>query len=180
MTTLTHPPFSTSAVPPASHAGGTAHAEAISDQKVPMMTDTFRTTMPLRGEHDPDPAISAPLAAARQTLGFVPNMYAAMANLPALLDTYNHGYQRFREQAGFTPFEQEVILLTVSRENGCHYCVAAHSFVADRMSKVPPAITDAIRNDEPIADARIEALRAFTRAMVAARGNPGPEDARAF
>ncbi len=144
------------------------------------MTNVFRTTLPLRTEQDPDPAVGAPLAATRKQLGFVPNMYAAMANLPALLDTYDYGYRLFRSLPFFTPIEQEVILLTVSRENGCHYCVAAHSFVADAMSKVPPAVTDAIRDDEPIADPRLEALRVFTRLMVETRGNPSPEQARAF
>lgn len=111
---------------------------------------------------------------------FVPNMYAAMVNLPALLDTYNHGYDKFRTESGFTPVEQEVIFLTISRANGCHYCMAAHSFVGDMMSKVPTEVTDSIRDDLSIADDRLEALRNFTRIMTESRGNPTPADADAF
>ena len=144
------------------------------------MSDIFRISLPLRTAQDPDPAVSAPLEATRKAMGMVPNMYGAMANLPALLDTYSHGYARFRAGAGFTPVEQEIVLLAVSRFNGCHYCVAAHSFVADAMSKVPAAITDAIRDGRPIADARLEALRRFAHVMTESRGNPGPADARAF
>lgn len=144
------------------------------------MSDVFKTGLSLRTTEDPDPAISAPLKAAQAGMGMVPNMYAAMANLPALLDTYNHGYGKFRAEAGFTPVEQEVVFLAISRFNGCHYCVAAHSFVGDMMSKVPAEVTDAIRDGRPVPDARLEALRAFTHIMTESRGNPTPAQAGAF
>lgn len=144
------------------------------------MSETFKTSLALRTEQDSNPSIAEPLQGIRKQLGFVPNMYAAMANLPALLDAYQYGYQLVRMRAGFTPVEQEVLFLTISRENGCHYCVAAHSFVADAMTKVPTEITDAIRNDRPIPDAKLEALRQFARVMVQTRGNPDDQDAAAF
>lgn len=105
---------------------------------------------------------------------------SVMANSPGLLDTYVHGYERFRALSGFTPAEQEVVLLAVSRENGCTYCVAAHSFIADRMSGVPAAVTDAILDGRPIPDARLAALHDFTRTMVAKRGLPDKADVSAF
>lgn len=144
------------------------------------MTETFRTTLPLRRADDADPAVNGPLQAAQKAMGMVPNMYAAMANLPALLETYNFAYGKFRSEGGFTPVEQEVVLLAISRVNECHYCVAAHSFVADAMSKVPTEVTDAIRADQPIADAKLEALRRFAATMTESRGNPSPADAEAF
>jgi uncharacterized peroxidase-related enzyme len=144
------------------------------------MPDVFQSTLPLRTPDDPDPAVSAPLAKAQKEIGMVPNMYAAMANLPALLETYSAGYERFRAETGFSPVEQEVVFLTISRFNECHYCVAAHSFVGDNMSNVPPEVTDAIRNDQPIADEKLQALRTFTREMTESRGNPTPEHARDF
>lgn len=144
------------------------------------MSDVFKTSLPLRTTEDPNPAVSAPLKAAQAGMGMVPNMYAAMVNLPALLDTYNHGYGKFRAEAGFTPVEQEVVFLAISRFNGCHYCVAAHSFVGDMMSKVPAEVTDAIRDGSPVPDARLEALRAFTHIMTESRGNPTPAQAGAF
>lgn len=48
------------------------------------------------------------------------------------------------------------------------------------MSKVPSDVTNAIRNDEPVADPKLEALRNFTRVMVESRGNPSPAEAQAF
>ena len=113
-------------------------------------------------------------------VGFVPNMYANMANVPAVLDTYFHGYGLFREQGGFTPQEQEVILLAISHTNHCEYCVGAHSMIADKMSGVPADVLQAIRNGKELPDAKLAALDTFTRIMVKKAGNPGKEDIAAF
>lgn len=120
------------------------------------------------------------LEGAKQKLGFVPNMYGAMANEPALFEAYSSGYDAFRAECGFTPAEQEVVFLAISRENGCSYCMAAHSFVADVMSKVPAVVTDAIRDGRPINDAKLEALADFTTKMVRTRGRPSDADVAAF
>lgn len=120
------------------------------------------------------------LAAAQQKLGFIPNMYAYMANAPHMLENYMHGYDKFRSDSGFAPAEQEVVLLTISRENGCHYCVAAHSFLADNVSNVPVEVTDAIRDGRPAPDAKLRALSEFTRAMVGTRGHPEIKDIQDF
>lgn len=116
----------------------------------------------------------------RKAMHMVPNMYTYMAHAPALLQTYMDGYQRFRAESGFTPAEQEVVFLAISRENGCEYCMAAHSTVADLMSKVPRDVTDAIRDDRTVPDARLGALAAFTRHMVETRGRPSEAMARTF
>lgn len=144
------------------------------------MSDLFRVSLPLRQADDPDASVAEPLAATQEKMGMDPNMSRAMANLPALLDTYQHGYQQIREKSGFSAIEQEMLFLSISRENRCEYCVAAHSFIADAMSKVPPAVTDAILDGEPIADAKLEALRSFTQKMVASRGNPTTREADVF
>lgn len=120
------------------------------------------------------------LEGAQAKLGFVPNMYAHMVNSPGLLQTYLTGYEAFRNESGFTPPEQEVVFLTISRENGCEYCVSAHSFIADVMSKVPADVTDAIRNDRPITDGKLAALEAFTQTMVNTRGLPSAASVAAF
>jgi uncharacterized peroxidase-related enzyme len=120
------------------------------------------------------------LEAAKAKMGFVPNMYGAMVNEPALYEAYARTYDAFRAETGFTPIEQEVIFLTISRENGCDYCMAAHSFVADKMSKVPTDITDAIRDGQQIGDPKLAALSAFTATMVNTRGRPGDADVAAF
>ena len=113
-------------------------------------------------------------------VGFIPNMYANMANQPAVLDTYLHGYALFREESGFTPPEQEVVFLTISHENNCEYCVAAHSMLAVMKSGVAKDVVASVCTGEPVADARLSALETFTRAMVKTRGNPARADLDAF
>lgn len=105
-------------------------------------------------------------------VGFVPNMYKGMVNSPGLLETYLDGYARFRESGVFAPAEQEVVFLAISRANGCDYCVAAHSLIAERKSGVPAVELAALRAGEALADARLQALAAFTRTMLETRGRP--------
>lgn len=120
------------------------------------------------------------LEGAKARMGMVPNMYGRMANLPGLLTTYAHGGEAFRTRGGFTPPEQEVVLLVISRENGCEYCVGAHSMIADKMSKVPPQALEAVRTGKAIADPKLAALAAFTQVMMEKRGGPSPQEAAAF
>ncbi|EWS64737.1 putative peroxidase-related enzyme [Hydrogenophaga sp. T4] len=89
------------------------------------------------------------LDTALKQVGFIPNMYANMVNAPAVLSTYLHGYGLFRKESGLTPTEQEVVFLAVSRTNGCKYCTAAHSMIADKMSGVPAPVLQAIRSHQP-------------------------------
>ncbi|MEO6033212.1 MAG: carboxymuconolactone decarboxylase family protein [Burkholderiaceae bacterium] len=112
------------------------------------------------------------LDVALKQVGFVPNMYANMANAPGLLSTYLHGYDLFRKESGFTPAEQEVVLLSVSQYNGCNYCTAAHSMIADKVSGVPKDVLQAIRERRRIPDAKLAALSAMTVEMVAKHGQP--------
>ena len=113
-------------------------------------------------------------------MGMIPNMYARMVNSPALMRTYTVGYEGFRAESGFTPAEQEVVLLSISHENGCEYCVAARSFLADKMSNVPGAVTDAIRANDTVSDARLGLLSQFTRHVLTSGGRPSRAKANAF
>lgn len=144
------------------------------------MQAEYKLTLPAVNPEQSEPLALERLEEALGKLGFIPIMYTVMANSPGLLDTYLHGYARFREMSGFAPHEQEVVLLAISRENGCGYCVAAHSFLADKMSGVSTEVTDAIRAGTAIPDARLAALHDFTRRMVATRGLPTQADVKAF
>ncbi len=144
------------------------------------MQSEHKLALPTLGAEQAEPLARERLHEAQAKLGFVPNMYGVMANSPGLLDTYVHGYNRFRENSGFTSAEQEVVLLAISRENGCTYCIAAHSFIADKMSGVPTEVTNAIRDGRAIPDARLAALHDFVRIMVTKRGLPGRADVQAF
>ena len=72
-----------------------------------------------------------------------------------------------------------MVLLTVSRFHGCDYCMAAHSMTG-RMTGLPDAVVDALREDRPIANAHLQALRDFVFAMLHKRGWVNPDDLAAF
>ena len=129
-------------------------------------------TLPSVSSQTANPRAKEVLDKALKQVGFIPNMYANMVNAPAVLDTYLLGYKQFREESGLTTAEQEVVFLAISYENGCSYCMGAHSFVADKMSGVPAPVTDAIRAGAKIPEAKLAALAEFTRVMVAKRGLP--------
>ena len=144
------------------------------------MTTNYRIDIEAPTLETADASAKAVLERAKKSVGFIPNMYAGMAALPGVLDTYLDGYQRFREEAGFSPPEQEVVFLAISRFNGCDYCQAAHSMIADKKSKVPQDSIAALRAGRTLPDSRLEALRAFTVKMVDSRGNPTAAEVAAF
>jgi uncharacterized peroxidase-related enzyme len=136
------------------------------------MENTARVALPAQTIDSTEGTGKAMLETAKAQMGFVPNMYANMVNSPGLLETYLLGYKRFREESGLTSVEQEVVLLTISRFNACTYCMAAHSMIADKMSKVPAEVLEALRTGGPIPDAKLTVLSAFTHIILEQRGNP--------
>lgn len=120
------------------------------------------------------------LESVKKKMGFIPNMYANMVNVPGVLTTYLHGYNAFREKSGLAPAEQEVVFLAVSQQNGCSYCTAAHSMLAEKMSGVPGPVLAAIRANQPIPDAKLAALYNYTRESVKTAGKPSQAVAEDF
>ncbi|PKL10109.1 MAG: carboxymuconolactone decarboxylase [Spirochaetae bacterium HGW-Spirochaetae-7] len=119
-----------------------------------------------------------PLAEAVKGYGFLPNMIGVMSEAPALLKAYRALSELFG-QTSLSRDERNVVMLTVSRENGCEYCVAAHTGIAT-MQRVPAEVVNAIRDGKPISDARLEAIRAFTAALVHSRGFATESQLEAF
>lgn len=124
---------------------------------------------PLNDQSAPEAAREV-LGQVKKNYGFIPNLLGNMANAPAVLKAYLSVGALF-DQTSLSPIERQVVLLTVSAQNGCGYCVAAHTAIAS-MQKVPQDVVNAIRNDEPIDDPKLEALRTYTREVVERRGWP--------
>ncbi|HUP46652.1 MAG TPA: carboxymuconolactone decarboxylase family protein [Thermoanaerobaculia bacterium] len=110
--------------------------------------------------------------------GMIPNLAGVLAEAPAALEAY-FTVGRIFDGTSFTPAERQVVLLAVSTENGCEYCVAAHTAIAG-MQKVPAEAVHAIRDRNPISDPKLEALRRLTTAVVAKRGRLNEEDLERF
>jgi len=125
------------------------------------------------------PAESVPiLEQTQRTYGFIPNLMGVLSESPATAKAYLTLGGIF-DESSFTATERQVVLLTTSRINECHYCMAAHSTVAE-MQKVPGDVVDAIRDNQPIEDVKLEALRVFTSRVVERRGWVGDEHIQAF
>ena len=107
-------------------------------------------------------------------LGFVPNMLGYMAESPALLKGYTTLNGIF-EKTNLSPTERQIVMLGVSRGNACHYCMAAHTSIA-QMQKIPADVIRALRDGTAIEDSKLEALRVFTEKLVGSRGYPEPSD----
>lgn len=105
-----------------------------------------------------------------KTYGMVPNLYAVMAESPALLEGYFQ-LHRLAEASGFSPEERTVIWLTINVANQCHYCVPAHTMIAQG-EKIDATIIDALRNETPLPSDRLEALRSFALAVRETHGHP--------
>jgi len=140
----------------------------------------YRISLEAKNVETAESTAKSVLESSEKNMGMIPNMYANMANSPGLLSTYADGYNRFRENSGFSPAEQEVVLLTISRYNGCTYCMAAHSMIADKMSGVPAADLSALRDGRPLADDKLRALSEFTLHMLESRGHPGDAEVKRF
>lgn len=108
------------------------------------------------------------------SMGFLPNLLAAMAEAPALLEGYTTLAAIFNKTS-LTETERQIILMTNNRLNGCTYCMAAHTTIAQG-AKVPDDVIGALRHATPIKDAKLEALRQFAVRMNESRGWVEEED----
>lgn len=113
-----------------------------------------------------------------RAFNMVPNLHAVMAESPEHLEAYQKLHELF-QKTSLSAVERNVVWLTINVEHACHYCVPAHSAIA-KMQGVDAGTIEALRNNTPIADARLEALRRFTLAVVRERGRVSDEDVEAF
>lgn len=125
------------------------------------------------------PAKSQPLLkGAQSAYGFVPNLLATMAEAPAFLEGYMTLAGIF-DKTDLTETERQIILMTNNRLNGCTYCMAAHSWIAEN-SGVPADVIAALRDGAEIADPKLEALRKFAVVINETRGWLAQADVDAF
>lgn len=129
---------------------------------------------------DTAPEKSKPiLEKTRDKYGFLPNLMGTLAEAPAAAKGYAAVSEAFAGSS-LSPVEQQVVLLTVSFENECHYCMAAHSTVAG-MVDMPQDVLEALRSGSKIeSDAKLEDLHTVTSKIVERRGWLEDADVQAF
>jgi alkylhydroperoxidase family enzyme len=136
------------------------------------------TAFTLHDENTAPEASKELLIQSRKTNGMLPGLHAVMAEAPGLLEAYNFVHQQFMNSS-FDKDELTVVWQTINVEHACHYCVPAHTAIAKGM-KVDDAITDALRNETALPNARLEDLRTFTLSVVRGRGNVDASEVQAF
>jgi uncharacterized peroxidase-related enzyme len=119
-----------------------------------------------------------PLTTLRQRIGFVPNLAGTMAGSPTLIDGFVR-LQALLQATSLTGLEREVVGLTVSFENACGWSMAAHSTFA-KAQGASDEVLKALRSGSELPDARLEALHAFTRALLRSRGRVDDSDVQAL
>ena len=118
------------------------------------------------------------IAGVEKKMGFVPSLYAVFAENPTVLNAYTQLSDQLAK-SGLTPLEQQIVTITASVENECHFCVAAHTTISEGQG-LDLTVIDAVREDRPIADPKLEALRVFTKKIVIDRGFVSDTDVDAF
>ncbi len=118
------------------------------------------------------------LEGAQKQMGMIPGLYAVMAESPELLKAYTQLHQLFTATS-FDAEELTVVWQTINVEHQCHYCVPAHTGIAHSMN-VDPVLIEALRNDETLPSPKLQALKAFTLAVVRERGNVSESALDAF
>lgn len=113
-----------------------------------------------------------------KAFGMIPGLHATMAEAPGLLAAYKEIHEHF-VNSSFDKDEITVVWQTINVEHACHYCVPAHTGIAKSMG-VDDTITDALRNQSALPNARLEALRDFTLSVVRKRGNVDDSAVQAF
>jgi len=118
------------------------------------------------------------LEKAKSQVGFIPNLHAIMAEAPSMLQGYRAINDLFLKSS-LSKEEKTVVWQAVNVEHNCHYCVPAHTAVAKGM-KIDDALSEALRNEAPLGDPKLEALRTFTLAMVRNRGDVDEAGVKTF
>ena len=126
--------------------------------------------------HSPETAPAGsrePMDRLTARVGFLPNLAATIACAPAAMVSFDAQQGALRGTA-LTGAEREVVGVTVSLANTCAYSVAAHSVFAEA-NGLPADVLAALRAGRELPDARLEALRAFTVALLEHRGHLRPD-----
>jgi uncharacterized peroxidase-related enzyme len=118
------------------------------------------------------------MAASEKHLGYLPSAVAMMATAPQVLDGFLKISAIF-ESTTLDPLAREVLVMTVVTRNGCHLCVANHTAKLAKLD-ADPELVEALREQKPLAEARLEAIRVFTLDVLETAGAVSDESLRDF
>ncbi|GGX70776.1 carboxymuconolactone decarboxylase family protein [Saccharospirillum salsuginis] len=113
-----------------------------------------------------------------QSMGFVPNLFAYLAESPTAMKAYTQ-LNALLGESSLTPQQVQISVLAVSVANQCRFCVAAHSAGATKAGVDPNTIT-ALREGRAPDNREDAALADFAQSVVRERGWVGEQKVRDF
>jgi AhpD family alkylhydroperoxidase len=124
------------------------------------------------------PASRRAMAAVTAKQGYLPAAVALLAESPETLEGFLRISGTF-DACTLDPVAREVVIMTVAARNGCHLCTAMHTARLAALG-ADPALAAALRAAVPLADPRLEAVRAFTLRVIDTAGEAGDESLAGF
>ena len=102
-----------------------------------------------------------------KTVGRLPNIYAVIGNSSNALVSYLK-FSEAQKNGSFNAKEREAVALAVSEENGCNYCLSAHTAIA-KMNGFSEEDTLQLRSGS-YNDIRLNVLTNLAKSIVANKG----------
>lgn len=129
------------------------------------------------------PETAAPEAAnllnkIQSSYGFIPNLFAYMAEAPTTIQAYLQ-LNALIAETSLSPAQAQLSLWVTSLENQCEFCATAHQAFAKKMG-VKTQTIEAVLQNKAIESPDDAALAAFTRAVVSKKGHLAATDVDAF
>lgn len=113
-----------------------------------------------------------------KSFGMIPGLHGVLASSPQILEAYQTLHKLFTESS-FNAEELTVVWQTINVEHECHYCVPAHTGIANMM-KVDSELSEALRNRTEMPNEKLQVLHDFTLKVVRNRGHVTQEDLDTF
>jgi len=137
------------------------------------MTDfTFHTTENSSGESQ------ELLAGIQKGYGFVPNLFAYMAEAPIALKAYMQ-LNALLSESSFTAPQLQVALLASSVENDCGFCTVAHRAMGKK-SLAKQQSLDALNQGNEVKDPQDRAIVNLVKSLIKNRGWVEEDEINAF
>ena len=105
------------------------------------------------------------------------NIFKGLASHPEVLEAFL-GWSGGIKGGALTPGEHEVLALHISESNGCEYCTAAHTMIAEGVGIDSETSLEARRGKSE--DAKHQALIDFTSAVMKTKGFVSNEQLESF
>ena len=112
----------------------------------------------------------------KKSVGFVPNLYAAMAHSDTALKDY---LQFSNSKSSLSPIEKEVVDLAISQVNGCRYCQSAHTAISKMKGLKEDQILE-LRQGHASWDEKLNALSNIAKEIALGNGKVQDNTLEAF